>query len=89
MQHLILLHGALGHANQLHPLADLLKTYHVHTLNFSGHGGTPMSNASFSIPLFAEEVRQYIRQNNLGNVAIFGYSMGGYVAMYLGGDPGH
>ncbi len=84
MQHLLLLHGAIGARDQLEPLADSLKDkYIVHSFNFSGHGGTPFQESSFSIPYFANNVLGYLQQNNIEEVAIFGYSMGGYVAMYL------
>jgi pimeloyl-ACP methyl ester carboxylesterase len=84
MQDLILLHGALGVAAQFASLKDQLKTdFNIHTLNFSGHGGSPMPDENFSIPLFAKEVKAYLDQNNIQSVDFFGYSMGGYVAMYL------
>lgn len=83
METLILLHGAIGASDQLMPLANALQAhYEVHTLDFSGHGGN-MEVAPFSISLFARDVLQYINQNNLQKVSIFGYSMGGYVALYL------
>ncbi len=84
MQNLLLLHGAIGAADQMQPLANALSdSYKIHTLNFSGHGGKPFPPAGFSISSFAEEVLQYIEQGALEDVSIFGYSMGGYVAMYL------
>jgi len=83
MQDLLILHGAIGAADHMKPLADkLADTYKAHTLNFSGHGGMPYTEA-FSIPLFAKEVAEFITVRKLQNVSIFGYSMGGYVAMYL------
>lgn len=83
MKHLLLLHGAIGIKDQLEPLAKLLgEHYRVSFLNFSGHGGTAMPEA-FSIPLFAEEVVAWLKQNKIDRIDIFGYSMGGYVAMYL------
>lgn len=83
MQHLLLLHGAIGAKDQLEPLANALKgQFTVHTLNFSGHGGAPFWD-EFSIPIFAEEVLTYIQENKLDQVTIFGYSLGGYVAFYL------
>lgn len=88
-QHLLLLHGALGSEAQLHLLAKaatdslggLLTT---HTLNFEGHGGLPIPKR-FEIECFAQNVIAYIHQNNLHHapIALFGYSMGGYVALYL------
>lgn len=82
--HLLLLHGAIGAAEQLQPLAaDLEKDFTVHTLDFSGHGNKPFSNKPYSIPLFAEDVLAYIDNHRIDQVAVFGYSMGGYVGMYL------
>lgn len=84
MPDLLLLHGALGAASTLHPLQQLLAADHiVHTLDFSGHGGKALPQASFRIELFAEDVLRYLDQHRLQQVAIFGYSMGGYVALYL------
>ena len=83
MQKLLLLHGAIGAKDQLQPLAEELKNnYEVHSLNFSGHGGEQMPN-SFSIELFANNVLTYLEKNNIQKINIFGYSMGGYVALYL------
>lgn len=83
MQHLLLLHGAIGSKRQFDPLIEKLKDYFtIHTLNFSGHGGAELPK-HFSIELFASEVLEYVNKNNLPNVNIFGYSMGGYVALYL------
>jgi pimeloyl-ACP methyl ester carboxylesterase len=79
---IILLHGALGCASQLKPLADVLAvSYDVHLYDFSGHGGKPI-NTAYSIELFAEELLQVRKKLDAADVAVFGYSMGGYVAMY-------
>lgn len=83
MKTILLLHGAIGAADQLEPLAaQLRESYTVRTLNFSGHGGTA-DNGAFSIPAFAQEVLAYLDAEGLLQVSIFGYSMGGYVALYL------
>ena len=83
MNSLLLLHGAIGAKDQLQPIAEQLKnTFDVHTLNFSGHGGEPMPS-SFSIEQFAGDVLLFLKQNNISKTNIFGYSMGGYVALYL------
>jgi len=80
---LLLLHGAIGAKDQLQPLAEALKgSFKVHTINFSGHGGEPFSDA-FTIQQFAEEVLEHISNHQLKNVYVFGYSMGGYVALFL------
>ena len=84
MYPVLLLHGALGSKTQLDPLkAKLLALgFNVFTLNFSGHSGEPFST-SFGIETFAEDVKRFIELRNLGKVNIFGYSMGGYVAVWL------
>jgi pimeloyl-ACP methyl ester carboxylesterase len=80
---IILLHGALGSADQLSALASILsKDFTVHQLEFSGHGGQPFQNA-FNIDIFTNELQEYIEQLQLDTPFIFGYSMGGYVALNL------
>lgn len=81
---ILLLHGAIGAAQQMQPLKTLLaEQYEVHTLSFSGHGGEAMPEGGFSIPLFAQDVLAYMESVGLVQTIIFGYSMGGYVAMYM------
>lgn len=83
MQYLLLLHGALGAADQLQPLkAALLDKYHVHTLNLMGHGGE-QDIEKYTPELFAEQVLHYLQQHAIEKINIFGYSMGGYVALLL------
>ncbi len=84
MPHLLLLHGALGSAEQLQPLAGALAdTFTVHPFNFTGHGGRPLPEDGFSIAAFAEEVVVFLDEQGIARTNIFGYSMGGYVALYL------
>lgn len=81
---LLLLHGAIGASSQLQPLAEkLFATFEVHLFDFPGHGGKLLPEEPFSIKLFSEAALNYIQTNNLQQPSIFGYSMGGYVAMYL------
>ncbi len=83
MKSLLLLHGAIGSAEQMQPLADELnKQFDVHTFNFSGHGGLS-TDVDFSIERFAADLENYILENNLHPVNVLGYSMGGYVALFL------
>lgn len=82
-QNLLLLHGALGSEIQLQPLKDLLSNdFNVHTLNFEGHGGR-VSNHEFDMERFAENVAEKLQTLQLTKTHIFGYSMGGYVALTL------
>jgi pimeloyl-ACP methyl ester carboxylesterase len=80
---ILLLHGALGSKVQMEPIKKLLmEEFDVHAFNFSGHGGDE-SNEAFSIDLFTQNVIDFMSANNLPCVSIFGYSMGGYVALNL------
>lgn len=84
MQPLLLLHGAIGASDQLVNIAEELSdNYKVYTLDFSGHGGKPFPAEPLSIQLFTQEVLTFLDKEGLDKVSIFGYSMGGYVAMYL------
>lgn len=84
MQHLLLLHGALGSKDQLQPLERAFENlFQVHTFNFSGHGGRPFSDSTFSIPYFSEQIAAFMQETGITQAHIFGYSMGGYAAMYL------
>ncbi len=84
MRQLVLLHGAIGSEDQLTPLKKMLEDhYEVFTLNFSGHGGKPFAGETFSIAGFADEVLLFMKEKRLEQADFLGYSMGGYVAMYL------
>jgi pimeloyl-ACP methyl ester carboxylesterase len=84
MQKLLLLHGATGSSQQFEQVAALLNnSFEIHTLDFSGHGGKPIPDEPFSIELFAKDVLRWMQQNKIATIDIFGYSMGGYVALYL------
>lgn len=84
MKNIILLHGAIGSKDQLETLSVELKQqgFNVYSLNFSGHGQAPFQT-NFGIEQFALELEDFIKENNLLKPTIFGYSMGGYVALYL------
>ena len=84
MQQLLLLHGALGSEAHFDNLkAELSKDFEIFTFNFKGHGGTEIPNHDFTIAGFAEETIAFLDRNNIEKIMVFGYSMGGYVAMYL------
>ncbi|MBL0882212.1 MAG: alpha/beta hydrolase [Chitinophagaceae bacterium] len=83
MQSLLLLHGAIGSMEQLFPLKEALsKQFEVYVFNFPGHGSN-VSFEPFSIEAFAKATSDFIEKNQLYNPLVFGYSMGGYVAVYL------
>lgn len=84
MNPIVILHGALGSANQLDPVkvAFEARGLSVHCLNFSGHGGKSFQT-KFGIEQFAQDVLHYLDTHEPEQVNIFGYSMGGYVALWL------
>jgi pimeloyl-ACP methyl ester carboxylesterase len=76
---MIILHGALGSAAQMEPLRALLG---ARTIELPGHGATPLGAASFDIETFASFVADALNRAG-GEEDIFGYSMGGYIAMLI------
>ena len=83
MKHLVLLHGAVGSKTQMEPLQQQLQSHYVvHNLDLPGHGGLHLPE-EFSIPFFADYVASYCSEQGINDASFFGYSMGGYVAMFL------
>ncbi|HWB64738.1 MAG TPA: alpha/beta fold hydrolase [Chitinophagales bacterium] len=84
MKEILLLHGALGSKEQFAKLEEALSVnFKVHTLNFSGHGRRPSHHHSFTIQNFAHEVLDWMNEHYIKTIDVFGYSMGGYVALWL------
>ncbi|MBI5932004.1 MAG: alpha/beta fold hydrolase [Chloroflexi bacterium] len=78
---LVLLHGAVGSKSQFTPLIPLLEShFHLMTLDFEGHGRADLTDRPFKIEHFAENV---LKLDRLEKFDVLGYSMGGYVALYL------
>lgn len=78
---LLLLHGALGAADQMAPLAPLLESgFHPRLLDLPGHGPAPLAGG-FDSASFAGFLIDWLEREQLGPVDCFGYSMGGYVAL--------
>ena len=83
---ILLLHGALGSKKQLQPVKKLLQeTHEVLSLDFDGHGDST-EETEFSIRHFAKNVIDYLDKLDIEKIDVFGYSMGGYVAMYVAKD---
>ncbi|MFP5384951.1 MAG: alpha/beta fold hydrolase [Bacteriovoracia bacterium] len=81
---LLFLHGALGVAKDLEPLMTILQErgFETYSFNFSGHGINTPEPEEFRIDLFARDLETFLKQKNLKDPVVFGYSMGGYVALY-------
>ena len=80
MSTILFLHGAIGSSNQLSKIYNRFEN--SITFNFPGHGNTKIPT-EFSIELFSKAVIDLLDKNQLKKVSIFGYSMGGYVGLYL------
>jgi pimeloyl-ACP methyl ester carboxylesterase len=85
---ILLLHGALGAAAQLAPLAEALRTLAgggpaVHAIDFEGHGAAAPSGRPYRTAGFVDDVRAALDRLGVERAPIFGYSMGGYVALAL------
>lgn len=82
-QNLLLLHGALGSKKQFSKLKPLLEEqFELFELDFDGHGDGK-ETTQFSIEIFTENLRAFLLEKGLKSINIFGYSMGGYVALNL------
>lgn len=84
MKDLLLLHGALGapaHFNAYAP--GLERHFTLHTIEFAGHGSTEIPENGITMQGYADQVLAYCNEKNLQQVYIFGYSMGGYIALAL------
>src|SRR5688572_9754999 len=82
MSDLILLHGALGGSEHLRPLARALEPLvTVHTLDFEGHAQAAPRGRPFRVEHFVDNVLELMERTRIAKAHIFGYSMGGYVAL--------
>lgn len=82
MSSILFLHGALNSSSQF----DVLKTkindnFTAHSFNFSGHGGNIMPLTGLSFEVFVNDILNYLNQNKIDKINLFGYSMGGYAAL--------
>ena len=83
MRTILLIHGALGSKEDLQPLLTSLEsTFVVYSINLYGHNGEPVDQ-DFSIEGFGQQVLDWMNEMNLETINIAGYSLGGYIALYL------
>jgi pimeloyl-ACP methyl ester carboxylesterase len=89
-RNLLLLHGALGASSRFARLISLLDDeFDLHTLDFEGHGISPMPGGPFSMAGFVRNVLAYLQHQSIEHTHVFGYSMGGYVACLLALEHPH
>ena len=61
----------------------MLSEYRVHLAELEGHGDTPIARASYAIDEFAANIASFMREKGIERACVFGYSLGGYVALKL------
>lgn len=85
---ILVAHGALGSAAQMSPVVEALRGAFegdavVEVLELPGHGHTPLADGShFRLPDFVEHMARVVAAH-AAPPWLFGYSMGGYVALAL------
>lgn len=82
--HLLVIHGALGSAEQMQPVAEALSVLGAVTnVELPGHGRTPRGDATFTIAGYGRWLEPIVRNARSGSseLYVFGYSMGGYIAL--------
>lgn len=77
----LLLHGGLGSSDQMRSLAQALQTaLDPNVLDLPGHGAAVL-DGPFDLATMTTRVIAELEEAQQGAVGIFGYSMGGYVAL--------
>ena len=80
----MLLHGALANESQFasftKKIADNFETI---TYTFPGHKIDDTWDGSFCFRAFTDSLVSFIKSCQLKKISVFGYSMGGYTALYL------
>lgn len=86
-QRILLLHGALGSASQFDSLVEsLCSDFEILTMNLAVHGGRAFPEENFSFPLFVSDIIALLDEKGIDRISVFGYSMGGYAALWLARD---
>ncbi|HKP51769.1 MAG TPA: alpha/beta hydrolase [Chloroflexia bacterium] len=81
---LVLLHGGFMNIDSLGPiLPALAETRQVIAVELEGHGRTADLDRPLSYEQMAEDVANLVRQLGINQVDVFGFSMGGMVALRM------
>jgi pimeloyl-ACP methyl ester carboxylesterase len=82
MKNLILIHGALGAGIEFKEVIPLLsKQYNIHIHELPGHGSRSSEWINFSLKECIRDLEKKVEE--IGPTFIFGFSLGGYVALSL------
>lgn len=83
-KNLILLHGALGSSRSFDTLIPYLSNdFNLIVPDFKWHGSRSESDSSFNMQNLVDDLEDTLVKENIDSAGIFGYSMGGYVALSL------
>lgn len=79
------LHGWLDNANSFLPLAAVMSSYSLLSLDLPGHGLSShrSADAHYSLFEYVADVAEFIQQQGWDNLQVIGHSMGGMVATAL------
>ena len=81
---ILFLHGAVASKSQFDELLSMLPiNMKADAINFSGHGGKLPALTGYTFQTFANDILEYADANKLDKLNLFGYSMGGYAALYF------
>ena len=79
---ILLLHGALGSPQDFHQFGNILSEWaEVHTFEFEGHGTNTEFKDKYIFDSYLTQLESWLVHH--GKAHVFGYSMGGYVALSL------
>jgi pimeloyl-ACP methyl ester carboxylesterase len=82
MKQLVLIHGALGSGDEFNDLLPYLeKHFHVYVYEIPGHGSKRDELIQFDLESITLDLKNYL--SAIGNSYIFGFSLGGYLAIHL------
>ncbi len=80
---IIVMHGLFGMLDNWKSLSKrMAEKYRVHLLDLRNHGHSPQSE-DWNYEVMADDVREYLEDNQIQRAEILGHSMGGKVAMCL------
>ena len=83
LPNIILLHGSRGSTQELLPFAqNMVNTCNPILPNLLGHGGRPIPE-QFTVHEMALDILQQMDAHAIESTYLFGYSFGGYIALYL------
>jgi pimeloyl-ACP methyl ester carboxylesterase len=86
---LVMLHGSRGSTQELLPFAQhMVNTCNPILPNLLGHGGRPIPE-HFTVHDMALDILAQMNENGVESSYLFGYSFGGYVALYLAKHAPH